>query len=187
MSFSRATSLLAAYSSAALFSSASYAAPDRLTQAQFETAARRCAPSVGDKLMKGLAIRESALRQFAIGVDDRSSFRLSRQANTVTEAKAAAKMLDGAGVTYSIGIAQIHINNVRAAGLSLDKAFEICENLQLAAKILGDCFSRSAKLASDEQRRIRLALSCYNSGNFATGFRNGYVDGVVRLALSDSK
>jgi type IV secretion system protein VirB1 len=185
MSFLKAARLLAGFSLAVFCSMPAVAAPDRVSMAQFESYAKRCAPSVGERLIKGLVKRESALRQFAIGIDDRSTHRLSRQANNYAEAQVAAALLDKAGVTYSVGIGQIHINNVRAFGLTLREAFDVCKNLELAAKILGDCFNRSGKRSADEQQRIRLALSCYNSGNFSTGFRNGYVDGVVKLALSE--
>lgn len=154
----------------------------RLSEASFAELASRCAPSVGPSTLRGLAKRESALRVFAIGVDDRSPFRLSRQPVSLDEATAAAAALDRAGVTYSVGVAQIHIANVRRYGLQLHQAFTPCVNLQLAAQILGDCYARTSSRAIDPQHRLQLALSCYNAGNWSTGFRNGYVAGVVTLA-----
>jgi type IV secretion system protein VirB1 len=35
---------------------------------------------------------------------------------------------------------------------------------------------------ADEQPRLRAALSCYYSGNFESGFRDGYVDRVLGAA-----
>lgn len=151
---------------------------------QLEQVAQQCAPNVAFVTLKGLVRQESALKVFAIGVDDRQGYRLSRQPVTMKEAVLAMKLLDDAGVTYSVGIGQIHINNVKAYGVAREKAFEPCQNLALASRILGDCFARAGGAIRDEQVRLDMAFSCYNSGNFKTGFRNGYVAGVRQKALN---
>jgi type IV secretion system protein VirB1 len=47
--------------------------------------------------------------------------------------------------------------------------------------VLGECHARAAAGAS-EQAALRRALSCYYSGNFSTGVRQGYVARVVAAA-----
>jgi type IV secretion system protein VirB1 len=56
----------------------------------------------------------------------------------------------------------------------------------VGAQILTDCYGRALKKYRDEQVAIRAALSCYQSGNFSTGFRTGYVGKVVAAALPGS-
>ena len=51
--------------------------------------------------------------------------------------------------------------------------------------MLGECFDRARTpvlTAPVDQMALRKALSCYYSGNFATGFRHGYVHKVVVAA-----
>ena len=71
-------------------------------------------------------------------------------------------------------------------GLRLEDAFDPCTNLRAMQTLLGDCYARSPAPGSDgparDQQRLRQALSCYYSGNFATGFRHGYVRKVVVAA-----
>jgi type IV secretion system protein VirB1 len=66
----------------------------------------------------------------------------------------------------------------------VESAFEPCANLAAMQTVLGECFDRASGAASKavDQAALRQALSCYYSGNFATGFRHGYVRKVVDAA-----
>ena len=66
----------------------------------------------------------------------------------------------------------------------MESAFEPCANLAAMQTVLAECFDRASRSAGKaaDQLALRQALSCYYSGNFATGFRHGYVRKVVVAA-----
>jgi len=111
---------------------------------------------------------ESSFNRYAIGV---VGGRLLRQPHNLPEAVATARMLRARGFNFSLGLVQVNRHNLGKYGLTLERAFDACPNLQAGARILADCQARSG---NDWGR----ALSCYYSGNFVTGFRDGYVQRV---------
>ena len=134
-----------------------------------------CAPLIAPDTAQALIKVESGGNPFAIGVIGAS---LQRQPRNAVEAEATAQALDAAGWNYDLGIAQINKKNLAKYGLNLHTAFEPCRNVQAMQSILGDCYGRAAKRAP-EQHALRQAFSCYQSGNFQTGFQGGYVGRVV--------
>lgn len=109
---------------------------------------------------------ESAFNPYAIGV---VGARLARQPNTLEEAVATAASLERDGYNFSLGLAQVNRHNLEAQGLlSYEEAFSACPNLRAGARILADCHARAAG-------NWDKAFSCYYSGNFERGFRDGYV------------
>jgi len=147
---------------------------DALTLASLVTA---CAPLVHPATAQALISVESHFNPHAIGVVGGA---LERQPRNAMEAIATANTLRREGRNFSVGLAQINVGNLKRLGLTIPEAFDACRNLGSMQTVLGECFDRSGADAS--QRALRRALSCYFSGNFATGFRNGYVDRVVRAA-----
>jgi type IV secretion system protein VirB1 len=95
-------------------------------------------------------------------------------------AKAAA--LIKAGRNIDLGLAQINNKNLSWLGLSLAEVFEPCTNLRAAARILQDGYGRSNAARVGEQAALKTALSYYNTGHPARGFRNGYVAKVASAA-----
>jgi type IV secretion system protein VirB1 len=125
--------------------------------------------AVPAEVMQHVVKVESGFNPFAIGV---VGGRLERQPHSFDEAVATARMLETKGYDYSLGIAQINRSNLAAYGLdTYKKAFDGCINLAAGARILAECRGRSA---GDWGK----ALSCYYSGNFDTGFREGYVQRI---------
>ena len=134
-----------------------------------------CAPLIAPDTAQALITVESDGNPFAIGVIGAS---LQRQPRNAAEAEATAQMLDAAGWNYDLGIAQINKKNLARYGLNLHTAFDPCRNVKAMQSILGDCYGRATKKAT-EQTALRQAFSCYQSGNFQTGFQQGYVARVV--------
>jgi type IV secretion system protein VirB1 len=147
----------------------------------FLALALACAPQVHADTARALVSVESAFNPWAIGVVGGA---LVRQPRHRAEAVATAKALQAAGWNFSVGLGQINVGNFERLGLTLDTAFEPCANLAALQTVLGECFDRSRSSASKavDQVALRQALSCYYSGNFATGFRHGYVRKVVAAA-----
>jgi len=134
-----------------------------------------CAPLVAPDTAQALISVESGGNPFAIGVIGSS---LERQPRNAAEAVATVRALDAAGWNYDLGLAQINKKNLARYGLDLRSAFEPCRNVRAMQAILGDCYSRASKTAPP-QHALRQAFSCYQSGNFQTGFEQGYVGRVV--------
>jgi type IV secretion system protein VirB1 len=121
------------------------------------------------EVMRHIVNVESSHNPYAIGV---VGGELERQPASLDEAAATARMLDEKGYNYSLGIAQVNRKNLARYGLTpLDKAFDACANLSAGSKILAECHSRAG---GDWGK----AFSCYYSGNFKTGFSDGYVQRV---------
>jgi len=138
-----------------------------------------CAPLVDAGTAQALVSVESAFNPHAIGVVQGV---LERQPRSHAEALATAKSLEASGWNYSVGLAQINAKNFARLGLSPDTAFEPCANLRAMEAILLECFERARKGGANPQSALRQSFSCYYSGNFVTGFRDGYVAKVVRSA-----
>lgn len=142
----------------------------------FMALAQQCAPDVHPATMAAIVRTESGYNPFAIGV---VGGRLERQPRNLAEAAATARMLLGNGWNASFGLGQVNKVNLAPLGLDLTSVFDPCRNLQAAAAIFGDNYRRARPKAADDQQALRLALSEYYSGDYATGFRHGYVQKVV--------
>jgi len=141
-----------------------------------------CAPAVHVDTAHALVEVESGFNPWAIGVVGGA---LLRQPRSHADAIATAAALMAAGHNFSVGLAQINVRNFARLGLTLESAFEPCGNLAAMQAVLGECFDRSSRLRpNDSQRSLRMALSCYYSGNFTVGFRDGYVRRVVNAATN---
>jgi type IV secretion system protein VirB1 len=150
--------------------------------AAFLALALACAPHVHADTARAIVSVESGFNPWAIGV---VAGVLERQPRHRTEAIATATALQAAGWNFSVGLAQINVANFSRLHLTLESAFEPCLNLRAMQTVLTECFDRSS--ASDprtgsNQDALHRALSCYYSGNFATGFSHGYVHKVVAAA-----
>lgn len=126
--------------------------------------------AVPAEVMQHVVKIESSANPYAIGV---VGGRLVRQPRSLAEAVATARMLEGKGYNFSVGLAQVNRYNLATHGLSdYSRAFQACPNLQAGSRILADCHTRAG---GDWGK----AFSCYYSGNFVTGYRHGYVQKVM--------
>ena len=125
--------------------------------------------AVPAEVMQHVVNVESGYNPFAIGV---VGGQLVRQPQNLGEAIATVRMLDSKGYNYSLGLAQVNRNNLGKYGLtSYEQAFDVCPNLTVGARILSECYASSG---NDWGK----SFSCYYSGNFVTGYRDGYVQKI---------
>jgi len=146
----------------------------------FLALAQQCAPEVAPQTMAAIVRTESAFRPLSIGVN--RGGRLARQPASVDEAVATAKWLIAQGYNIDLGLAQINSANLRGTGLTVEDAFDPCKNLAAGAKILQANYRNASRKYANEQDVLRASLSAYNTGNFRSGFANGYVGRVVNNA-----
>ncbi len=139
-----------------------------------------CAPAIHHDTARALVRVESSTNPWAIGVVHNE---LRRQPRSRSEAMATARLLRAQGHDFSVGLAQINQRNFARLGLTLEAAFDPCANLAAMQRLLAECFERAQRgHRADLQQSLRRALSCYYSGNFTTGFRDGYVSKVAAAA-----
>jgi type IV secretion system protein VirB1 len=143
----------------------------------------QCAPRVSPVTMAAIVRTESGFNPYAIGI---VNGRLVHQPASLSEAVATAHALSAAGWNFSVGLAQVNLENWYAYGLNEQSAFDPCRNLAAGAAILQGCFESARRAQTDtganSQSALRASLSCYVSGNFSTGYRTGYVQRVVNNA-----
>lgn len=139
--------------------------------------AMACAPLVESGTVQAIVSRESAGNPYAIGV---VGAKLSHQPQTRDQALYVAEILQRAGIEFDVGIGQIRTTNLRKFGVSIAQALEPCQNLQLMQVLLVEAQQRAQKAGYQGANASLAAVSTYNTGNFKSGFRNGYVKQVVQ-------
>jgi type IV secretion system protein VirB1 len=133
----------------------------------FIALAQECASQVAPQTMAAIVKTESGFNPYAIGV---VGGHLVRQPQNLPEAIATARALETAGWNYSIGLAQVNKKNFQKHNLTLETAFDRCQNLRVGAQILAECHA-AAKRQYGEASALMRAFSCYYSGNFTRGLR----------------
>ncbi|MGR7950116.1 lytic transglycosylase domain-containing protein [Alcaligenes sp. RM2] len=148
--------------------------------AELTLLAATCAPNIHETTLSALVRHESKAQVYAIGIN--KGKRLAEQPTDYEQAAQIANDLIDRGIDFDAGLGQINVRNWSWLGLTTETVFDPCTNLQAAQKVLSDCYQRALRQTADEQRALRSALSCYNTGNFERGFSNGYVGKVLAQA-----
>ncbi len=130
-----------------------------------------CPLAVPAEVMRHVVHVESSYNPYAIGV---VGGHLVRQPKTLPEALATVRMLESRGYNFSLGLAQVNRHNLPKYGLeTYAEAFQPCANLMAGSRILAECNQRAGG-------HWGKSFSCYYSGNFVTGYRQGYVQKIER-------
>lgn len=148
--------------------------------AELTLLAATCAPNIHERTLSALVRHESTSQVYAIGIN--KGKRLAKQPTDYEQAAEIANDLIKRGIDFDAGLGQINVRNWAWLGLTTETVFDPCTNLQAAQTVLTDCYRRALQQTADEQRALRSALSCYNTGNFERGFSNGYVGKVLAQA-----
>lgn len=135
-----------------------------------------CPLAVPAEVMRHVVHVESSYNPYAIGV---VGGHLVRQPRTLPEALATVRMLESRGYNFSLGLAQVNRYNLEKYGLeTYAEAFRPCANLLAGSRILAECNQRAGG-------HWGKSFSCYYSGNFVTGYRQGYVQKIERSMWGD--
>lgn len=143
----------------------------------FAALAQECAPWVAHETMAAIVRTESGFRPLAIGIN--GGAKLTRQPETKAEAVATAKWLIANGYNIDMGLGQVNSANLPKIGLTVENAFDPCQNIAASATILHGNYRAAKRKTGDDQVALHAALSAYNTGSFTRGFSNGYVQRVV--------
>lgn len=139
--------------------------------------AAACAPQVAPQTLMAIVQVESGFDPLAIGVN--GAPKLRPRPRSAGEAASAARALIRAGLSLDLGLAQLNSRNLPALGVTVDQAFDPCQNLAAAGRLLQANYATSLAEQPAGQAALRAALSRYNTGHPTRGLRNGYVAKVA--------
>ena len=144
-----------------------------------------CAPLVAPETMGAIVATESNFRSFVIGVNGGNGFAAaSYDHRTKADAVARARDLLAKGANLDLGLGQVNSANLAGLGVTVEDMFDPCKNLRAAEAILAANYTAASATTPNSQEALRAAISAYNTGNFKSGFANGYV-GRVQTAVTD--
>ncbi|OOF77869.1 hypothetical protein BKG96_07560 [Rodentibacter caecimuris] len=153
----------------------------------------QCAADVAPETLHTVIGVESSKNPYAIAVvydkstpnENRLSFK---QPNTEADALHIIKTLESPPKyhkSYSVGLMQVNSSNFKTYGITKDNMFNACKNIEAGAGIFKACYAeaKNNNPTKNEQELLRIASSCYYSGNETRGFKketNGtsYVDRI---------
>jgi type IV secretion system protein VirB1 len=161
----------------------------KLSPAQFDSLARRCAPDVPPDIMRGIARTESAFYPYVLSINypETSAQRrgydgkvlLLRQPRGKSEAIHWAKWYLARGYTVSVGLVQVNVEMAPRLKVPPMALFDPCINLAAGAKI----FLSAYATVPHTQDGLLAAFSLYNSGTNYVGITNGYASTVFQNTL----
>jgi type IV secretion system protein VirB1 len=165
----------------------------RLSEGDFVSLARRCAPGAPADTLLAIARTESALYANAISINRpnaaarRAGYSdgqlvLTKQPNDRIEATNWLHWFLLRRYTVSIGLMQVNSEMALRFHLKPEQLLEPCTNLRVGTAILVSVYTDLAREIGEGFAALDVALSFYNSGNSFTGFRNGYVASVYAHA-----
>ncbi len=131
-----------------------------------------CAPNVAVETTQQVIRVESKGNPLAINVN---RGRLDRQPRDAADAAELAKKFIAQGYTVDLGLMQVNSTNVARLGYRVEEMFEPCKNIAAGARVLTEFYANARPKFETEQAALRAALSAYNTGNFISGFTNGYL------------
>lgn len=141
----------------------------------------KCYPNVSPTTMYAIIKTESNFNPLALNLNS-SGKHLKYQAKNLKQATAWAEYLEKLGYNFDVGLGQINIKNIHKYGYHAKDLFEPCLNLKLAAYILQQNYTKAKSGANNSGSALYMAISAYNTGNYHTGFTNGYVSRVIKNA-----
>jgi len=146
-----------------------------------------CAPAVAPETIQQIIYVESRGDPLAINVN---KGHLERKPRDVADAVILAKSYIERGYIVDLGLMQINSMNVTRLGYRIEDMFEPCKNIAAGARILEEFYVLARLNYDNDQMALRAALSAYNTGNFRSGFTNGYVtqynSGSLEIQIKNS-
>ncbi len=144
--------------------------------------ADRCAPTEPAEALVAISRVESGFHPLRIRVNGARA--RSYDPTSVEEAVHLASSLIASGKSVDLGLAQVNNHNLSWLGLSIEGAFDPCQNLAAAGRVLAQGYRLALKNSPPGQSLLRTAYSLYNTGDPDRGITNGYADRVTAARLS---
>lgn len=139
------------------------------------TLINQCVMPQHQVVMTAIVKVESGGKPLVIGLN--KGYRLQSQPKDETQAKAWVNYLEQNDYNFDVGISQVNIKNIHSYGYKAVDFLDPCLNLKIATDIF-DKNHKAALATSNSANALQRAISAYNTGNFNSGFKNGYVSKV---------
>lgn len=146
---------------------------------------QQCAPGVAPATIQAIMRTESGFNSWALNVN--GNVRLRSAPRSAAEAASWSQWLIDRGYSVDMGLMQINSRNLPRLKLTAAQIFDPCTNIRAGATILSSDYQRAAQIHGEGSKALLSAISSYNTGSFERGFRNGYVDKVIRHSSSTSQ
>ncbi|MEJ7606131.1 MAG: lytic transglycosylase domain-containing protein [Bryobacteraceae bacterium] len=154
---------------------------------------QRLAPGRSARDLRSIASVESAFNPIALSINypevagqqlglGQGKVELSRQPANLKEALGWARWFISNGQTVSVGLMQLNIEHLAGYKVTLERAFDPCENIRIGWMIFNNKYQAASAVLGKGQLAMHAALSAYNSGSLIGGFSNGYVAAVLAAA-----
>lgn len=134
-----------------------------------------CAPGVARQTIQAIIGVESRGDPLAIHVNSKIKV-LFPKPRSREQAIEIANRLIANGYSVDCGLMQVNSQHLSDGGITTADLFDPCKNIRVGAKILTDDYTTAASIYRPGQEALLAALSAYNTGNFTSGFYNGYVE-----------
>ncbi len=127
--------------------------------------------------MKAIVKTESRGNIWAIGLN--RGYHLRYSPKSLAQAISWVEYLERYNYDFDIGLGQVNIRNVHKYGYKARDILDPCTNLKVASYILQQNYKEALNNVHNSKQALYMAISAYNSGNYHTGFNNGYVFKVI--------
>ena len=139
---------------------------------------QQCAPSAPTSIIEAIIRTESSFNPLAINMN--RGVKLTRQPASRKEAEAWVRWLKANGYNFDAGLMQINSGNWEKLGMTPESVFDVCENIRAGSELFTENYSRATRVFGPGRTSVISALSAYNTGDFNSGIRNGYVSRVLQ-------
>nr|WP_255616721.1 transglycosylase SLT domain-containing protein [Microvirga puerhi] len=141
--------------------------------------AEQCAPQVPAATIAAIVRVETDFNPLAIRLNSTGGPGLPRQPLSKAEAITRAKLLLAAGQDLDLGLAGIPADEFEKSGLSIEQAFEPCQSLRMAARLIEPVWTAAAKQAGPQVAEREALATYYGRGDASAGREAGYVERVL--------
>ncbi|MFN8770210.1 MAG: lytic transglycosylase domain-containing protein [Neisseriaceae bacterium] len=145
----------------------------------------KCSYQVAPSTMYAIVKTESHGNPLAININGK--VKLKYQPHTFKQAVKWVDYLELHGYNIDIGIAQVNIKNAHRFGFKAHDMLKPCHNLMVASVILRNNYIGALSNSTTQKEALQKAISAYNTGNYRSGFNNGYVAKVVLNARQNKE
>lgn len=157
-----------------------------LSETSFDQFASQCAPGVKVSTLWAVASVESQFEPLALRDNNsRQAWKMQSLSAAVNLAQRRLEM----GHSVDLGLMQINSRNLRPLGMNLSEAFDACDSLGAASRILlADMAVGNTE--AEREAALLIVLSRYNTGKALSGIANGYSLNVIAArskALGDQR
>lgn len=143
----------------------------------------QCVPSAVQPYMSAIVQVESKGNPLAMNLNN--GYQLQFQPKSEDQAKKWISALEQKHYNFDVGLAQVNNKNAIKYGYKSTDLLNPCINLKVASDILIQNYKDALVHSKHNSDAMQKAISAYNTGNFRSGFRNGYVHKVYAVAKAN--